>query len=66
MRSGGFPCRFAGCEKTFKVEDQSSMAALTASSAARTRHEIEDHGYRHEPLPEPTRMPYVPRRIDSK
>jgi hypothetical protein len=66
MRSGGFPCRFAGCERTFRVEDQSSMAALAASSAARTQHELEAHGYRHQSQPEPARMPYVPRRVEGK
>lgn len=47
MRTSGFPCRFAGCERTFQVEDQTSMAALTAGSAARTAHEVGDHGYKH-------------------
>lgn len=55
MRSSGFPCRFAGCERTFQVEDQSSMAALTAGSAARTAHEVAEHDYRHLPLPEAAR-----------
>ncbi len=32
MRSSGFPCRFAGCERTFRVDDQTSMAALTAGT----------------------------------
>jgi hypothetical protein len=60
MRSSGFPCRFAGCERTFPVDDQTSMAALTAGSAARTAHEIADHGYRHMTLPEaPRRTTYV-------
>ncbi len=60
MRSSGFPCRFAGCERTFKVEDQTSMAALTAGSAARTAHEIGDHDYKHATLPEaPRRTSYV-------
>lgn len=62
MRTSGFPCRFAGCDRTFKVDDQTSMAALTAGSAARTAHEIDDHGYRHAAMAEPQRMPYVPRR----
>lgn len=47
MRTSGFPCRFSGCERTFQVEDQTSMAALTAGSAARTAHEIDVHGYKH-------------------
>jgi hypothetical protein len=42
------------------------MAALAASSAARTQHEIEDHGYHHQSQPEPQRMPYVPRRTEVR
>ncbi len=60
MRSSGFPCRFSGCERTFQVADQTSMAALTAGSAARTAHEIAEHDYRHATLPEaPRRTTYV-------
>ncbi|MBI2325553.1 MAG: hypothetical protein HYU87_11420 [Chloroflexi bacterium] len=55
MRSSGFPCRYAGCERTFQVEDQTSMAALTAGSAARSEHEVREHDYRHLPLPEAAR-----------
>ena len=63
MRSSGFPCRFAGCERTFQVEDQRSMAALTAGSAARTDHELADHDYHHMTLPEaPRRTSFVPPR----
>lgn len=47
MRSAGFPCRLPGCDRAFQVTDQTSMAALKAASAARTAHEIEDHGYHH-------------------
>lgn len=56
MRSSGFPCRSDGCERSFPVEDQSSMAALTAASAARSAHEIADHSYHHAPLPEAPRL----------
>ncbi len=60
MRSSGFPCRYAGCERTFPVEDQRSMAALTAGSTARTEHEVAEHGYRHMALPDaPRRTSYV-------
>ncbi len=47
MRWGGFPCRFEGCTDTFPVSDQSSMAALRSASAARTSHEVTEHGYHH-------------------
>ncbi len=52
MRSAGFPCRHAGCDRAFQVADQTSMAALQAASAERTAHEIKDHGYHHVPLGE--------------
>lgn len=47
MRTGGFPCRCMGCLRSFQVRDQTSMAALQAASAARTEHEVADHGYHH-------------------
>jgi len=47
MRSAGFPCRLAGCERAFQVTDQTSMDALKAASAARTVHEVQDHDYHH-------------------
>lgn len=47
MRSGGFPCRLAGCERAFQVVDQNSLDALQAASAMRTAHEVADHGYHH-------------------
>lgn len=60
MRSGGFPCRFHGCERAFQVTDPSSMDSLRAASAARTEHEINTHAYSHVQLDEARRqMPYV-------
>ncbi len=56
LRTSGFPCRFGGCERSYPVEDQSSMAALTAASAARSAHEIADHQYHHATLPEAPRL----------
>lgn len=56
MRSSGFPCRSADCDKSFPVADQNSMAALTAASAERSAHEITDHAYHHAPLPEAPRF----------
>lgn len=47
MRSGGFPCRLAGCDRAFPVIDQNSLDALKAASTLRTEHEIADHGYHH-------------------
>jgi len=47
MRSAGFPCRLAGCDRAFQVTDQTSMDALKAASAARTAHEVADHQYHH-------------------
>ena len=59
MRSSGFPCRYGGCERSYPVQDQSSMAALTAASAARSAHEIADHDYHHvRPADEPTYMSF--------
>ncbi|MGH2499591.1 MAG: hypothetical protein ACRDF0_05815 [Candidatus Limnocylindria bacterium] len=52
MRSGGFPCRFAGCDVRYGVLDQSSMDALLAASARRSEHEVSAHGYRHQRLDE--------------
>ena len=45
MRSGGFPCRLAGCDRAFQVLDQNSLDALKNASSERTAHEIADHGY---------------------
>ena len=56
MRSSGFPCRYGGCERSYPVQYQSSMAALTAASAARSAHEIADHDYHHATLPEAPRL----------
>jgi len=47
MRTGGFPCRLLGCDRTFQVVDQKSMDALTAASAARSEHEVAAHSYQH-------------------
>ncbi len=52
MRSAGFPCRVAGCDRAFQVADQTSMDDLKAASAARTAHEQQDHDYHHVPLAE--------------
>ncbi len=60
VRSAGFPCRITGCERSFPVTDHSSMDALMRASAARTAHEVEDHGYHHVRLSdEPRRAPYM-------
>ncbi len=60
VRTAGFPCRPAGCRRTFAVADQSSMEALMIASAARSAHEIADHGYQHVPMnEEPVRSPYA-------
>lgn len=67
MRSGGFPCRYAGCDVHFQVEDQTSMTALLAASAKRDEHEIAVHAYHHKSLEDlAKRAPYgtlaVPKR----
>lgn len=65
MRSAGFPCRCVGCDQAFHVADQSSMESLRRASAARTAHEVADHGYHHVPLAE--ERPYIPTaRIKTK
>jgi len=56
MRKAGFPCRVVGCDRSFPVEDQSSMGALTAASQARSHHEIEAHDYHHVILAETPRV----------
>ncbi len=68
MRRAGFPCRVTGCDLSFLVADQSSMAALTAASQERTVHEISIHGYRHVSPPEPSagRQPWVTPRKPAK
>lgn len=60
MRSGGFPCRFGGCDECFTVSDQTSMPALLAASTLRTQHEVTVHGYTHVQLEENRRSPYAP------
>lgn len=56
MRTGGFPCRVAGCDRTFQVVDQKSMDALNAASLERSEHEIGVHGYHHVKLGEERRF----------
>ncbi len=63
MRSGGFPCRYGGCDVRFVVEEQGSMPALLAASAARSDHETTVHDYRHVKLEDVVRKPaWVSRR----
>ncbi|HVR89066.1 MAG TPA: hypothetical protein VHG53_05930 [Candidatus Limnocylindria bacterium] len=50
MKSGGFPCRFAGCDVRFQVMDQSSMQSLLAASGQRTQHEVGTHDYHHQKI----------------
>lgn len=57
MRSGGFPCRFGGCDIRFAVREQSSMPALLAASQQRSDHELAAHDYRHQRLDELARKP---------
>ncbi len=64
MRSGGFPCRLAGCDRAFQVQDQSSLDSLRAASEARTAHEVTDHGYHHVRLDE--ERAYMPRIRQNK
>lgn len=47
MRTGGFPCRLLGCDRSFQVFDQRSMESLGAASSARSQHEVSAHGYHH-------------------
>jgi hypothetical protein len=70
LRSGGFPCRFAGCRECFVVSTQGSMLALTAASLLRTQHEVDVHDYRHVRLEEhprglQTAVRFVPKRTTS-
>lgn len=59
MRSSGFPCRYAGCQVAFQVEDQRSMSALNAAADKRTEHEVAVHGYHHVSFEEvPVPSPY--------
>jgi hypothetical protein len=57
MRSGGFPCRFGGCDVRFTVQEQGSMPALLAASAARSEHEQTVHDYQHVKLEDVIRKP---------
>lgn len=57
MRSGGFPCRYGGCDVRFVVTEQGSMPALMAASAERTTHEVDVHDYRHVRLDEVVKKP---------
>lgn len=56
MRSGGFPCRYGGCDVRFAVLEEGSMPALLAASEKRTEHELAAHGYTHVRPPEATRL----------
>ena len=56
MRSGGFPCRFGGCDVRYAVLEEGSMPALLAASEKRTEHEVSAHDYRHVRPPEATRL----------
>ncbi len=68
MKSGGFPCRFAGCDVRFQVIDQSSMQSLLAASEQRTQHEISTHNYHHQKIedtpPNYAKGPLKVRRAD--
>jgi hypothetical protein len=67
MRSGGFPCRaIQPCDHAFPVRDQNSMDALQAASAARSAHEIRDHGYHHTELPEQVQYNPMQRAVRPK
>jgi hypothetical protein len=57
MRSGGFPCRYGGCDVRFAVQEQGSMPALMAASAARSDHETTVHAYTHIKLEDVVRKP---------
>jgi hypothetical protein len=57
MRSGGFPCRYGGCDVRFAVTEQGSMNALMAASAERSAHEIEAHAYTHVRLDDVIKKP---------
>lgn len=70
VRSGGFPCRFAGCRECFVVTTQGSMPALTAASLLRTEHEVTVHNYQHVRLEEhprglQTAVRFVPKRTTT-
>ena len=59
MRTGGFPCRLLGCDRSFQVVDQKSMDSLRAASSARSDHEVTVHSYHHVRLAdEPSYMSY--------
>ncbi len=66
MRSGGFPCRYGGCDVRFAVTDQTSMAALLAASAERSAHELEVHDYHHVRLDDATKRPSWTMRRPAK
>lgn len=57
MRSGGFPCRYGGCDVRFAVQEQGSLPALLAASAARSEHEQAVHAYQHVRLEDVVRKP---------
>ncbi len=68
MKSGGFPCRFAGCDVRFQVVDQSSMQSLLGASEQRTQHELTTHNYNHVKIedtpPNYAKGPLKVRRVD--
>ncbi len=57
MRSGGFPCRFGGCDVRYFVSEPDSLPALLAASAERTAHELGVHDYKHLRLDELVKRP---------
>ncbi|MGH2451454.1 MAG: hypothetical protein ACRDGE_09340 [Candidatus Limnocylindria bacterium] len=57
MRTGGFPCRYGGCDACFFVAKQGSVESLMAASAERTAHEISAHDYHHVRLDEVLKQP---------
>ncbi|HEY8862049.1 MAG TPA: hypothetical protein VIN37_08200 [Candidatus Limnocylindria bacterium] len=57
MRSGGFPCRYGGCDVRFAVTEQGSMNSLLAASAERSAHELAVHAYTHVRLDDITKKP---------
>lgn len=68
MRSGGLPCRFAGCDVVFTVSDQSSLSAVLAAGALRSEHEIAAHDYHHRRMDEMQKpySVYAPKRAVPK
>jgi hypothetical protein len=59
VKSGGFPCRVAGCDVIFHVARGDSLELLRDASASRTAHEIAMHDYRHQ-IPAESKQISVP------